>query len=78
MPWIDAKTENFSDLYGMSCLLFTGEKSYQRSDFEMQWFAYLKETAWQRWKARDIRFKKEWEMFLAYNRCMKVIPQKVL
>jgi radical SAM superfamily enzyme YgiQ (UPF0313 family) len=78
MPWIDAKAENFSDLYGMSCLLFTSEKSYRRSDFEMQWFSYLKETAWQRWKARDIRFKREWEMFLAYNRCMKVIPQKIL
>lgn len=68
MPWIDPQTETFTDLYGMSCILWTNPKAYQRNPFEETWFSYLREVAAERWKAREFRFRKEWQMFLAYNR----------
>ena len=67
MPWVDKATEIFTDLYGISLLIYTKEMSYQSNDFERQWFSYLREKALQRWHARDLRFKKELAMFVAYN-----------
>lgn len=67
MPWIDRETERFTDLYGIGLLIYTKETSYQSNQFEQQWFSYLREKALQGWEARDLRFKKELAMFVAYN-----------
>ncbi len=72
MPWIDAATETFTDLYGMSCILWTNPKAYQKNAFEAAWFSYIQEIARSRWQAREFNFRKEWEMFLAYNRHMRL------
>jgi len=67
MPWVDRRSEAYTDLYGIGLLIFTPAASYSSNDFEREWFAYLQEKAWQRWRERDLRFKKELAMFLAYN-----------
>ena len=68
MPWIDKNNEYFSDLYGMSTILFTQDSSYQKTETEKNWFLNLKNIAKVKWDNRDLNFKDEWNQFLTYNR----------
>jgi anaerobic magnesium-protoporphyrin IX monomethyl ester cyclase len=68
MPWVDKNNEYFSDLYGISFLLYTPEESYQKTKLEKEWFLNLKKIAKNKWDTRDLNFKEEWNEFLLYNR----------
>jgi len=71
MPWIDPGNEYFTDLYGMSMLMYTSPDNYNATAFEKEFFSYLQELAKERWHKRDLCFKKEWKLFCAYNLGMK-------
>lgn len=75
-PWIDKEDEYFTDLYGISLLIYTDPKEYRGTPFEMELFTYLQEKANKLWLERRFEFKKELRIFNVYNKQFKQLQLK--
>ncbi len=71
MPWVKKEKEYFTDLYGISMMIYLSSDTYKSNEFESSLFSYLQEIAWDKWRKRKLEFKEEWKLFTLYNREIK-------